>query len=142
MVPDRIEREQVVAAPLARVWDYVTRPEHLGRWFADAGATIDLRPGGALTLTWKRSGTVKGVVETVDPPHTFAFRWALYGDEVNPGNSTLVTFTLAPDGGGTRVTVVETGFAGLDLPELDRRRTYEEHEGGWATELGHLAAYA
>jgi uncharacterized protein YndB with AHSA1/START domain len=137
MTPDRIERDQLVAAPV------VTKPEHLGRWFADSGATIDLRPGGELTLTWERSGTVKGIVEHVDAPHTFAFRWAVYGDEVNPGNSTLVTFTLrAESETSTRLTVVETGFAGLDVPELDRRRIHEDHTGGWATELGHLADHA
>lgn len=142
MTPDRIERDQVLAAPVARVWDYVTRAEHLGRWFADAGATIDLRPGGAITLTWERGGTQRGIVERVDEPHTFAFRWAVYGDEVNPGNSTLVTFTLTPEGDGTRLTVVETGFASLDVPDLDRRRIHEEHVGGWRAEIGELATYA
>jgi uncharacterized protein YndB with AHSA1/START domain len=40
---DRIEREIAIAAPIERVWELVTEPEHVGRWFGDAGAEIDLR---------------------------------------------------------------------------------------------------
>ena len=52
MIPDRIERETVINAPVERVWELITEAEHLGRWFGDAGAEIDLRPGGALVLRW------------------------------------------------------------------------------------------
>ena len=30
----------------------IASAEHLGRWFGDAGAELDLRPGGALSLRW------------------------------------------------------------------------------------------
>jgi uncharacterized protein YndB with AHSA1/START domain len=50
MVPDQIERETVINAPVERVWELITEAEHLGRWFGDAGAEIDLRPGGAMIL--------------------------------------------------------------------------------------------
>ena len=49
MVPDRIERETLINAPSERVWALITEAQHLGRWFGDAGAEIDLRPGGAMT---------------------------------------------------------------------------------------------
>ena len=49
MIPEQIEREVVIAAPIERVWAVVTQPEHVGTWFGDAGAEIDLRPGGAIT---------------------------------------------------------------------------------------------
>ena len=48
MVPEQIERETVIAAPVERVWALLTEAEHLGRWFGDSGAEIDLRPGGVL----------------------------------------------------------------------------------------------
>jgi hypothetical protein len=50
MVPDRTERETVINAPVERVWDLITEPEHVGRWFGDAGAEIDppRRPRGPL----------------------------------------------------------------------------------------------
>ena len=47
---DRIESDVLIAAPVERVWDLITRADHLGRWFGNAGAEVDLRPGGALSL--------------------------------------------------------------------------------------------
>ena len=68
MVPEQIEREVVIAAPIERVWATITQPEHVGSWFGDAGAEIDLRPGGAMTITWAKHGTSHAVVERVEPP--------------------------------------------------------------------------
>ena len=34
------------------------RPSTSGRWFGDAGAEIDLRPGGAMVVRWSEHGTV------------------------------------------------------------------------------------
>jgi uncharacterized protein YndB with AHSA1/START domain len=142
---DRIERNVVIAATLERVWELVTSPEHVGRWFADGGAEIDLRPGGVMTLTWQAHGTFYGRVEVVEPPHRFAYRWLwkmnLEAQPV-PGNSTLAEFTLARDGDGTRVTVVESGFAGLDGTPDERTAALKSHTEGWGSELGELAAYA
>src|SRR6476620_1821933 len=98
MIPDRIEREIRIAASPERVWSALTEAKHLGTWFGDAGATIDLRPGGEITLTWEKNGPVRGRVERVEPPTVFSFRWIRGGHhEPEPGNHTLVEFTLAPD---------------------------------------------
>src|SRR5262245_25918195 len=96
MTPDRIERAVTIAAPIERVWQLITRPEHIGTWFGDAGAELDLRPGGALTVRWDGGHVVHGVVEAVEPPTRFAYRWLLTDtpQPPTPGNSTLVEFTL------------------------------------------------
>jgi hypothetical protein len=44
-----------------------------------------------------------------------------------------------PAGAGTRLTVVETGFA--QLPEDAYRKAYDGNTRGWASELGELAGY-
>ena len=69
MLSDQIERETVIGAPVERVWALITEAEHLGRWFGDAGAEIDLRPGGAIVLRWSRHGANRGEVVAVEPPH-------------------------------------------------------------------------
>jgi uncharacterized protein YndB with AHSA1/START domain len=140
--PDQIEREVVIDAPVERVWALITEAEHLGRWFSEAGAEIDLRPGGALTLSWEQHGTAQARVERVETKRLFAFRWPLFGETVADGNSTLVEFTLAPEGDATRVRVVESGFAGLDVPEQERRRHLEGNREGWELELSHLVEHA
>ncbi|MBB5787340.1 SRPBCC domain-containing protein [Jiangella mangrovi] len=142
MTTDRIERGIVIAATPRRVWDIVTRAEHLGIWFADSAAEIDLRPGGALTLTWQEYGVSRGVVETVEPHTTFSFRWAVDDQRPGDGNSTLVVFTLTPDGEGTRLRVVETGFADLAGGADEQARHVAENTEGWRLELDELRAYA
>jgi uncharacterized protein YndB with AHSA1/START domain len=142
---DRIERDVLIAAPIERVWELATRPEHLGRWFADAGARVDLRPGGELSLTWREYGTVHGRVEAVDPPHRVAYRWmAEPGSqaEPTPANSTLIEFTFTAEDDATRVAVVETGFDGLGTDVEGRTAAFASHTEGWAFELDELVAYA
>ena len=103
MPQDSIEREVTIEAPVERVWSVITEAEHLGRWFGDAGAEIELRPGGELTMRWESGDTARARVEAVEPPRRFAYRWFHYshvddGGEHTPANSTLVEFTLTPDG--------------------------------------------
>jgi uncharacterized protein YndB with AHSA1/START domain len=141
LVPDRIEREILIAAPVDLVWAIVTEPEHVGRWFSDS-AEIDLRPGGSAVFGWHDRDGAYGWVEKVDPPHSFAFRWIRAGAEPRPGNATLVEFTLRAEGENTRLRVVETGFRELDRPEDEQARYAEENTRGWALELGELADYA
>jgi uncharacterized protein YndB with AHSA1/START domain len=146
MAPDRIERETIIKAPIERVWALITEAEHLGRWFGDAGAEIDLRPGGAMVLRWADSGTSRGRVVAVEPHTRFAYRWAPFadpsGDEPAEGNSTLVEFTLQPEGDGTRLRVVESGFAALATSEEQRTKNHEGNTDGWAREIDELRQYA
>ena len=146
MVPDQIERETYIAAPVERVWALITEAEHLGRWFGDAGAEIDLRPGGALVLRWADSGASRGRVVAVEPHTRFSYRWAPFkdpgGDEPVEGNSTLVEFTLAPEREGTRLRVLETGFASLATTDEQRTANHKGNTDGWAYETGELREYA
>ena len=141
MVPDSVRREILIAAPPELVWSIVTEAQHLAGWFSDE-AEIDLRPGGAMLLTWHGHGSYPAHVETVDPPHTFAFRWVRREHtDLGPGSSTLVVFTLSPEGGSTRLRVVESGFTDLDWPKDERARYADENDVGWALELEQLQTY-
>jgi uncharacterized protein YndB with AHSA1/START domain len=146
MTPDSIERETTIEAPVERVWELLTQADHVGRWFGDAGAEIDLRPGGEMVMHWRDHGSTRARIETVEPHTRFAYRWAPYkdpgGDAPVDGNSTRVEFTLTPDGGGTRLRVVETGFASLATSDEQREKNHADNTEGWAQELGELADYA
>jgi uncharacterized protein YndB with AHSA1/START domain len=145
VVPDRIEREILVDAPIDVVWSVVTEPKHVGGWFSDS-ATMDLRPGGEVTLTWEGHGSEHWRVERVDPPHFVSFRWMRRapdesGTAFREGNSTLVEFSLTPEEEGTRLRVVESGFRQLEGSEEENAKDAEEHESGWELELGQLREY-
>jgi len=136
--PDRIERSMELAHPPARVWAALTTPEGLSAWFGDK-ATIDLRPGGAAQMTFRSGLTVDMQVERVEEPAVFGFTWRLPELPEDDPRRTYVEFTLEAVGAGTRLRVVETGFA--QLPDDSRGNTYDSHAEGWASELGELAGY-
>jgi uncharacterized protein YndB with AHSA1/START domain len=144
--PDRIERETVINASVERVWKLITEAEHLGRWFGDAGAEVDLRPGGAIILRWGGQTICRGRVVAVEPHTRFSFRWAPFedpgGEDPVEGNSTLVEFTLHPEGGATRLRVVESGFASLATSDEQRAKDHEGNTAGWEREIGELREYA
>jgi len=135
--PDRIERTVDLAAPPATVWAALTTAEGLSAWFGDE-ATIDLRPGGAAQLRWSGGYTVDMRVERVEEPRVFGYTWQLQELPEDDPRRTYVEFTLEPAGAGTRLTVVETGFA--QLPDDPCRKAYDGHTEGWARELGELAS--
>lgn len=136
--PDRIERIVEIAHPPAKVWAALTTAEGLGTWFGDA-ATIDLRPGGEAQMTWTSGDKASIRIERVEEPAVFGFTWGIYGLPDDDPRRTYVEFTLVPVGAGTRLTVIESGFA--QLPEDAYRKAFDGNTEGWASELGELVEY-
>jgi len=140
---DSIEQTLFLPYPQERVFRAATRPEELSKWFGDRVFLDPVAVGSEIIFEWDEYGRVAGLVEAFDPPTLFAYRWRAHGADpvapLAPGNSTLVTFRLQPDGMGTRLQVIETGFA--SLPEEIRQAAYRENERGWQVELKELVAY-
>jgi uncharacterized protein YndB with AHSA1/START domain len=136
--PDRIERTVTLPRRPGEVWTALTTADGLGAWFGER-ATIDLRPGGAATMTFTGGMTVDMRVERVEEPTVFAYTWRLPDLPESDPRRTYVEFTLTPDGDGTLLRMVESGFA--QLPVDTRDATYDSHEEGWTRELAELASY-
>ena len=136
--PDRIERTMEIAHPREKVWAALTTAEGLGSWFGDE-ASIDLRPGGSARMRWTGGSTVDMRVERVEEPTVFGFTWRIDGLPEDDPRRTYVEFTLESVGTGTRLTVVESGFA--QLPEDAYRKAYDANTHGWMSELGELVDY-
>ena len=120
------------------MWAALTTAEGLGSWFGNA-ATIDLRPGGAAQMTWTSGDKASMRIERVDEPTVFGFTWGISGLPDDDPRRTYVEFTLEPAGTGTRLTVVESGFA--QLPEDSYDHAFNGNTDGWAHELGELVEY-
>jgi len=69
----------------------------------------------------------------------FAFTWPIYGLPDEDPRRTYVEFTLEPAGAGTRLRVVESGFA--QLSEEAYKNAYDGNSDGWIKELGELVDY-
>jgi uncharacterized protein YndB with AHSA1/START domain len=118
--PDRIERTVHVQQPQERVWTAITTAEGLGTWFGNS-AEIDLR------------------IERLEPTSVFGYTWGFHGAAEDDPRRTYVEFTLTPDGSGTTLTVIESGFAQLGTDE--HAKAFESNTGGWKHELDELVAY-
>ena len=136
--PDRIERTVTLTSAPSDVWRALTTADGLSAWFGER-ATIDLRPGGAATMTFAGGMTVEMRIERVEKPTAFAYTWRLPDLPENDPRRTYVEFTLEPVGDGTLLRVVETGFA--QLPLETRQDTYDSHSEGWSRELAELAEH-
>jgi uncharacterized protein YndB with AHSA1/START domain len=136
--PDRIERTVEIAHPPHKVWAALTTAEGLAAWFGDEAA-IDLRPGGSAWMKWGGGYSADMRVERVEEPTVFGFTWHIFGLPGDDPRRTYVEFTLEPVGTGTRLTVVESGFA--QLPDDAHHTAYDGNAEGWAKELGELVDY-
>ncbi|MFJ9947203.1 SRPBCC domain-containing protein [Kitasatospora sp. NPDC091207] len=132
MSEDRIERETLIAASPERVWTLVAQP---GFWVAEEASLAGTvaREGESTVAKNPEYGDFPVRVEKVEPPTYLAYRWAsaFPGEELREDNSTLVEFTLTPEGDGTRLRVVESGFAALAGSEQLRDKAVEDNTGGW-----------
>ncbi len=143
MTADRIERETLISAPLERVWSLVAEP---GFWVAEKASLPGsvAKEGESMVARNPEYGDFPVRVEKVEPPTYLAYRWAsaFPGQELREDNSTLVEFTLTPEGDKTRLRVVESGFASLAGSEELRRKAVRDNTGGWPQELDALKARA
>jgi uncharacterized protein YndB with AHSA1/START domain len=133
-----IERDILIEAPPEVVWRTITEPDQMSQWFADQ-VDLVVEPGAHGYLGFGDQGGPV-VVETVDPPARFSFRWNHpRGAEPVEGNSQLVEFTLTPEGAErTRLRVSESGHELRDWPDAEKQRYADEHRAGWGDFLDRL----
>lgn len=139
-----IQKEIVIDAPAEIVWRAITDPNRITQWFADR-AEVELEPGGNGMFTFESGGHVHRsplLIETVQPPTLFSFRWCHQeAEEPGPKNSVLVQFTLtAETDQRTRLRVEETGLESVNWSEERKRQFVEDHRAGWATNFGRLTS--
>jgi uncharacterized protein YndB with AHSA1/START domain len=125
----------VIDAPIERVWEALTTPEVIKRWFFGVDTTSDWKPGSALVHRGEYQGKPyedRGTIEEINPPwllvHT---HWSpVSGLPDRPEHYQRVAWELAPRGEGTELTVTET-----NLPSPEAKRT---SESAWSMALRNL----
>ena len=135
--------EEVVPHAAVIVWKVLTMPELIQRWLMRNDFTPGLgqrfsfadRPRG----DW--DGTVSCEITAWDPPHQLAYTWvggsASNNKKDGSALDSLVTWTLPPVPGGTRIRMVHDGFRS---PQNDMG--YDAMSGGWNTVLPRIAQIA
>jgi uncharacterized protein YndB with AHSA1/START domain len=144
MSTDRIEKSIVLRAPRARVWRAIADAQEFGTWFRvklegafAPGATVR----GRITYPGYEHATMEMRIERMDPERLFAFRW--HPSDTPPADAneptTLVEFRLEEIDGGTRLTVIESGFDRIPLPR--RSEMFRGNEQGWAEQMKNIEAH-
>ena len=90
--------------PPAKVWRALTEPALIRQWLAPdlTDCQIDARPGGSFRYDWP-DFFFSGPILQFDPPNRMVHVEHFNGDTTQ---GPTVTTTLAPDGTGTRMTVI------------------------------------
>jgi len=145
---DAIIAEIDISAPLSRVFEALTDPDQLVRWFTDASCPVkswqmDARLGGKYSYaTEKANFDVNGVDEfkchgeitEIDPPRLLVYTWS--GNwHLDPARKTIVRWELTPTASGTHVKVTHSGLAEEPAARAD-------YSGGWPGVVEKLKAYA
>jgi uncharacterized protein YndB with AHSA1/START domain len=115
-----IEKQIHIEASPQAVYDVISSPEHIARWWFDE-ADFEPTPGSTGVLAASTgTGRIEVPIAVVDalPGTRFSFRWVAppapavhpEGATLTTQNSVLITFELTPDGDGTLLTVTEQGM--------------------------------
>jgi uncharacterized protein YndB with AHSA1/START domain len=140
---DRIEKQVFLKAPRSRVWRAVVDADEFGAWFGvrlqgafAEGVTIR----GQITYPGYEHVTMEMRVERIEPERYFAYRWHPYA--IDPAvdyssePTTLVEFTLEEAEGGTRLTILESGYDRVPLAR--RAEAFRMNEQGWSEQTRNI----
>lgn len=143
---DRIEKSIELNAPIERVWRALTDHAEFGEWFRvklDAPFVPGQVSRGRVTHPGYEHVNWEVRIKQMDAPRYFAFTWHPYA--IDPGidysgeEPTLVEFRLDAVSGGTRLTVVESGFDAL--PVHRRPDALRMNESGWSAQMDNIKAH-
>jgi uncharacterized protein YndB with AHSA1/START domain len=91
------------------VWDALTDPERIARWFLPVSG--DLRLGG----TYQLEGNAGGEIRVCEPPRRLQVTW-IFGEPAGPEDSSIVEVRLAPTDDGD--TLLELEHVAVFPPDM------------------------
>ena len=102
-----IKFELTIHAPAREVWSVLTDAEHIPSWWEGVHAVkvTDPKPGGVYVLDYQSGEPDKCEILQSDAGKLLRFRWT--SSEPEP---TLVEYRLEAIEGGTRLTMVNSGY--------------------------------
>lgn len=128
--PSRIEIDQFLPHPPARVWRALTDSRLLAQWLMPND--FQPRVGHRFTLDTGPWGETRCEVLAIEDEHLLRIAWE------NPPLDTTVTWRIEAEGSGTRLFVIHDGF---DPDDPAQRSALRGMAQGWRSEiLGALRA--
>ncbi len=121
-----------INAPVSKAWQALTDPAMIKQYLFGTNTTSDWKKGSDITYTgeWQgKSYTDKGKIIDIQPErllHTTYYS-SMSGKEDVPENYANVIYEVAPEGGGTRVTISQDN--------IDDEKQLEHMKENWGTVL-------
>lgn len=157
MSTHRIEKQILLRAPCARVWQAVSDAQQYGSWFGVAfngpfvegarltGKIVPTRVDAEVAKLQKPYEGVafEFLVERIEPMRRISFRWHPYA--VEPGvdytkePTMLIVFALEEVSGGTLLTITGSGFDRIPLAR--RAKAFAANDSGWAMQTKLIEKY-
>jgi uncharacterized protein YndB with AHSA1/START domain len=143
---DRIEKQVTLDAPRSRVWRALTDVKQFNAWFGVV-LTAPFVPGAEVTGKMANPKydhlTMSIWIETMQPERFFSFRWHPFAIDTSVDYSaeptTLVSFTLEDVAGGTKLTIVESGFDAI--PVSRRAKAFSMNSAGWEGQVKNIQKF-
>jgi uncharacterized protein YndB with AHSA1/START domain len=127
-----IVKELTIETAPQRVWDALTQPDELARWWTnDLNVTPEV---GSLAEFRFSQGTFLVQFKVAELDRDEKVRWLSRQGPAPHWEGTSVTWQLTPVHNGTKVVFTHEGFAQVD-------EAYEEIRGNWAYFLDSLKSY-
>ncbi|WP_395611947.1 SRPBCC domain-containing protein [Allosphingosinicella sp.] len=129
---DDINQQIGIAATPQRVWEVLTTEGLVEQWLgcldyqARIGHVFYMQPDAATRAAGDLAGATHCELLRLDPPREMVFSW--YYPETP---RTEVAIRLTPDGGGTRVDLVHSGWDQFDPEQI--RMIRDALAGGWSS---------
>ena len=123
-----VERE--IAHPPEKLWRALTQPHLIAEWLMKND--FQPRVGHRFSLRGEWGGVLDCEVLVVEPNSTLSYTWNHPHDDPAFNLKSVVTFTLTPTHGGTRLRMEQVGF------RPDQRQAYGGARSGWENFLAQL----
>ncbi len=108
--------ERDIAFPPEKIWRALTQPHLIAEWLMQNNFAPTVGHNFKLTADW---GSVDCQVRSVESGKTLSYTWDAMGLE------SIVTWTLEPTPGGTRLRMEQSGF------RPDQEQAFQGAKYGW-----------
>src|SRR5689334_22747687 len=121
------EASIVIDAPVDDVWDALTNPDQIRKYFFGTEAVSDWKKGSPLYFRGEWEGKKyedKGTILETKPPELFQYSYwsSMSRIEDKPENYVTVTYRLTEELGKTKVTITQE-----NIPSEEMRKHSEEN---------------
>lgn len=125
----------VINAPAEKVWEALTTPELIKKYFFNTNVESDWREGSPITFSGEWQGKTyqdKGTILKVEENKLFKYNYwsSMSGIEDKPENYVVISYELAEDDGKTRLNIRQENIAD--------EKTKEHSEQNWMKVLENL----